>query len=37
MYAAYGVEPDRWGRARLPGLYVHRTLRGAWRIALGKK
>lgn len=37
MYAAYNVEPDGWGRARLPGLYAHRTLRGIWRVALGKK
>lgn len=37
MYAAYGIEPDGWGRARLPGLYVHRTVRGAWRIMLGQK
>lgn len=37
MYAAYGVEPDGWGRASLPGLYLHRTARGAWRIVSGKK
>lgn len=37
MYAAYGIEPDGRRRARLPGLYLHRTIRGAWRIARGKK
>ncbi|MBM3771793.1 MAG: nucleotidyltransferase family protein [Acidimicrobiia bacterium] len=37
MYAAYGIEPDDWGRASLPGLYVHRTVRGAWRLVLAKK
>lgn len=37
MYSVYGIEPDGWGRASLPALYLHRTIRGAWRIVLGTK
>lgn len=36
MYASYGIEPGA-GLARLPGLYVHRTVRGAWRVLTRRK
>lgn len=37
MLAAYGLQDRRYGRWFLPALYVHRNLRGAWRIVSGRK
>jgi hypothetical protein len=37
MLRAYGLEGSRWGRVLLPALYLHRGIRGLWRVASGRK
>jgi hypothetical protein len=37
MLGAYGVRAKPLGPWLLPALYVHRNLRGAWKILAGKK
>ena len=34
---AYGVAGRRWSRAILPALYMHRLVRGTWKVATGRK
>ncbi len=37
MFGAYGVEGSRFRGALLPALYIHRNLRGVWKILAGTK
>jgi hypothetical protein len=37
MLGAYGLGGKRLAALLLPALYVHRNVRGAWRIIAGKK
>lgn len=37
MLRAYGLEGGMLGRALLPALYVHRGVRGIWRVLQGRK
>jgi hypothetical protein len=37
MLGTYGLRGKRFAALLLPALYVHRNLRGAWRIVTGKK
>lgn len=37
MLGAYGLRGKPMGRWLLPALYVHRNVRGAWKILMGKK
>lgn len=37
MLGLYSLTGTPFGRLLLPALYVHRHLRGAWRVIVGKK
>jgi hypothetical protein len=37
MLDSYGVGGRAWGFALLPALYLHRTVRGIWKVLVGRK
>jgi hypothetical protein len=37
MLGSYGVGNRAWGFALLPALYLHRNVRGIWKVLAGRK